>query len=103
MIQVTQGDRERTTSTGHWLRWLTTQVYGDNITLSRPTLTIKYLFQSQDAHMARLEMRVMVEQVMQRIPDLELAGPPERLCSNFVAGIKHMPVRFTPSPMHAQA
>jgi hypothetical protein len=25
-----------------------------------------------------------------------LAGPIERLRSNFVAGIKHMPVRFTP-------
>ena len=49
------------------------------------------------AHLARLEMRVMIEQVMRRMPDLELAGAPERLRSNFVAGIKHMPVRFTPS------
>jgi cholest-4-en-3-one 26-monooxygenase len=55
------------------------------------------------SHLARLEMRVMIEQVMRRMPDLELAGPPERLRSNFVAGIKHMPVRFTPSAMHAQA
>jgi cytochrome P450 len=55
------------------------------------------------AHLARLEMRVMIEQVMRRMPDLELAGQPERLRSNFVAGIKHMPVRFTPSAMHAQA
>jgi len=51
------------------------------------------------AHLARLEMRVMIEQVMRRMPDLELAGQPERLRSNFVAGIKHMPVRFTPSAM----
>jgi cholest-4-en-3-one 26-monooxygenase len=49
------------------------------------------------AHLARLEMRVMIEQVMRRMPDIELAGAPERLRSNFVAGIKHMPVRFTPS------
>jgi len=49
------------------------------------------------AHLARLEMRVMIEQVMRRMPDLELAGQPERLRSNFVAGIKHMPVRFAPS------
>lgn len=55
------------------------------------------------SHLARLELRVMVEQVMKRMPDLELAGPPERLRSNFVAGIKHMPVRFTPSrPVAAQ-
>ncbi len=49
------------------------------------------------SHLARLEMRVMVDQVMRRMRDLELAGTPERLRSNFVAGIKHMPVRFTPS------
>jgi cytochrome P450 len=49
------------------------------------------------AHLARLEMRVMIEQVMRRMPDIGLAGAPERLRSNFVAGIKHMPIRFTPS------
>jgi cytochrome P450 len=49
------------------------------------------------SHLARLEMRVMVDQVMRRMPDLELAGTPERLRSNFVAGIKHMPVRYTRS------
>ena len=49
------------------------------------------------SHLAKLEMRVMIEQVMRRMPDLELAGPPERLRSNFVAGIKHMPVRFSPA------
>jgi cytochrome P450 len=55
------------------------------------------------SHLARMEMRVMVEQVMKRMPALELAGAPERLRSNFVAGIKHMPVRFTPSrPVAAQ-
>jgi cytochrome P450 len=49
------------------------------------------------SHLARLEMRVMIDQVMKRMPDLELAGEPERLRSNFVAGIKHMPVRFAAS------
>ena len=48
-------------------------------------------------------MRVIIEQVMRRMADVELAGQPERLRSNFVAGIKHMPVRFTPSAAHAQA
>ncbi|HKV53444.1 MAG TPA: cytochrome P450 [Candidatus Binataceae bacterium] len=55
------------------------------------------------SHLARLEMLVMIEQVMRRMPGLELAAPPERLRSNFVAGIKHMPVRFTPSAVHAGA
>ena len=47
------------------------------------------------ANLARLELRVMIEEVTRRMPDLELAGPVERLRSNFVAGIKHMPVRFS--------
>ncbi len=53
------------------------------------------------ANLARLEMRVMFEEVSRRMPDLELAGPVERLRSNFVAGIKRMPVKF--SPRAAQA
>jgi cytochrome P450 len=48
------------------------------------------------AHLARLQMRVMFEELLGRIPELELAGTPQRLRSNFVAGIKHMPVRFIP-------
>ena len=39
----------------------------------------------------------MLEEVLKRLPDLDLAGTVQRLYSNFVAGIKHMPVRFTPS------
>jgi len=49
------------------------------------------------AHLARLELRVVIEEVMRRMGDLELAGPVEKLRSNFVAGIKHMPVRFKPT------
>jgi hypothetical protein len=30
------------------------------------------------------------------LPDLELAGDVRRLRSNFINGIKSMPVRFTP-------
>lgn len=47
------------------------------------------------AHLARLQMRVFFEEVLWRLPDLELAGPVERLQSNFQAGVKHMPVRFS--------
>jgi hypothetical protein len=32
----------------------------------------------------------------QRVPDMEFAGPLRRLRSNFIDGIKEMPVRFTP-------
>jgi cytochrome P450 len=49
------------------------------------------------ASLARLEIRVMFEELLRRLPDIELAGPVSRLRSNFIAGIKHMPVRFTPA------
>jgi len=48
------------------------------------------------AHLARLEIRVMFEELLRRLPDIELAGPVERLRSNFLNGIKRMLVRFTP-------
>jgi cholest-4-en-3-one 26-monooxygenase len=48
------------------------------------------------ASLARLEIRVMFEELLRRLPDIELAGPVRRLRSNFIAGIKQMPVRFTP-------
>jgi cholest-4-en-3-one 26-monooxygenase len=40
-------------------------------------------------------MRVMFDELFTRLPDIELAGTPERLQSNFINGYKHMPVRFT--------
>lgn len=49
------------------------------------------------ANLARLEIRVMFEEVLRRMPDMELAGPVQRLRSNFINGIKHLPVSFSPS------
>jgi cholest-4-en-3-one 26-monooxygenase len=46
--------------------------------------------------LARLEIRIMFEELLRRLPDMELAGPVSRLRSSFLNGIKHMPVRFTP-------
>jgi cytochrome P450 len=48
------------------------------------------------ANVARLEMRVMFEEILRRIPDVRLAGPVRRLRSNFINGRKSMPVTFTP-------
>lgn len=45
------------------------------------------------AHLAKLEVRVAFEELLSRGIDLELAGEPERLRSNFFNGIKRMPVR----------
>jgi cholest-4-en-3-one 26-monooxygenase len=49
------------------------------------------------ANLAKLEIRVMFEEILDRLPDIELAGDIQRLRSNFINGIKHMPVRFTPA------
>jgi cytochrome P450 len=46
------------------------------------------------SHLARMETRVLFEELLRRLPDLELAGPVRRLASNFVNGIVSMPVRF---------
>ncbi|TNE84865.1 MAG: cytochrome P450 [Deltaproteobacteria bacterium] len=48
------------------------------------------------AFLARLEVKVALEQLLKRIPDWELVGAPERVSSSFVRGIKSMPIRFTP-------
>jgi len=48
------------------------------------------------ANLARREIAVMFRELFERIPDLEITGPPERLASNFIHGIKHMPCEFRP-------
>ncbi len=48
------------------------------------------------SHLARLEMRIVFEELLRRLPDLELAASPRRLRSNFIHGIKELQLRFTP-------
>ncbi|KXF87669.1 cytochrome P450 [Rhodococcus ruber Chol-4] len=48
------------------------------------------------AHLARLELRILFETLARRIERVEPAGPVRRLRSNFVNGIKSMPVRVYP-------
>jgi len=45
-------------------------------------------------HLAALELRVLLQALTQRMPEIRLDGEPARLRSNFINGIKHMPVRF---------
>jgi cytochrome P450 len=45
------------------------------------------------AHLARLEVRVVFEELLPRVRSFELDGPVERLRSNFFNGIKRMPIR----------
>lgn len=46
-------------------------------------------------HLARMEMRILWEELFKRLESVELAGPCERTISNFVCGPKHVPIRFT--------
>ncbi|MCS7055374.1 MAG: cytochrome P450 [Thermoflexales bacterium] len=46
-------------------------------------------------HLARAEIRILLEELLPRIVSIELAGPIERLRSNFISGIKHLPVRVS--------
>ena len=46
------------------------------------------------ANLARREMRVMFREIAERIPDLQITGPPEYLRSNFIHGIKRMPCEW---------
>ncbi|MFI0452526.1 cytochrome P450 [Actinomadura sp. 6N118] len=48
-------------------------------------------------HLARLELSVLFEALLDRMPDIRLAAEPRRLRSNFLNGIKEMRVEFTPS------
>jgi cytochrome P450 len=45
-------------------------------------------------HLARLEMRILFDELLDRIDSVELAGTPQRASSTFVGGPKTLPIRF---------
>ncbi len=45
-------------------------------------------------HLAALELRVLLQVLIERMPGIRLDGEPSRLRSNFINGIKHLPVRL---------
>jgi cholest-4-en-3-one 26-monooxygenase len=47
------------------------------------------------ASLARLEIKVVFEELAKRVPRLVRAGEADRLRSNFIGGIKHLPVDFS--------
>jgi cytochrome P450 len=47
--------------------------------------------------LARLEIRVLLEEILGRNVRFELTGPPVRLSSNFINGFKSLPVRVVPA------
>jgi len=50
------------------------------------------------AHVARLELRVAFRHLARRLEHVELTGPPERLRSSLVGGIKKLPIRYKLRP-----
>ncbi|WP_078629014.1 cytochrome P450 [Streptomyces sp. 142MFCol3.1] len=47
------------------------------------------------AHFARLQLRVLYEETLRAAPALGTAGPPRRLVSNFINGLKSLPLHLT--------
>lgn len=45
-------------------------------------------------HLARMEMRILWEELFKRLKSVEMNGKGERTISNFVCGPKHVPIRF---------
>ncbi len=46
-------------------------------------------------HLARMEMKILMEELLPRLSSLQLAGEPARVESTFVGGLKRLPIRFT--------
>ncbi len=49
------------------------------------------------ANLARMEIRVMFEHLLDRMPDMHQGGDIQRLQSSFINGVKHLPIAFTPA------
>jgi cholest-4-en-3-one 26-monooxygenase len=47
------------------------------------------------ANLARLEIRTMLRELLRRFPEAEYAGEPKRFRSDFVNGIKYLPVKLS--------
>ncbi len=48
-------------------------------------------------HLARMEMRILFEALLDRVEAVKLAGEPARSKSTFVGGLKRLPLRVTPA------
>jgi cholest-4-en-3-one 26-monooxygenase len=49
------------------------------------------------ANLARMEIRVMFEHLLDRLADIRQDGDEQHLQSRFINGVKHLPVAFTPT------
>jgi cytochrome P450 len=44
--------------------------------------------------LAELQLRILWEEILKRYPIIEVMGPPRRVYSNFIHGIRSLPVRI---------
>jgi cholest-4-en-3-one 26-monooxygenase len=49
------------------------------------------------ANLAKMEINILLEELTRRVRSIERVGEVRRLRSNFINGIKHLPVRFQPA------
>ncbi len=55
------------------------------------------------ANLARMELQLIFREILERIPDMHTVEEPQVLRSNFIGGVKHMPVAFTPGARRTPA
>jgi len=49
------------------------------------------------ANLARMEINILLEELVKRVPAPKVVGDVKRLRSNFINGIKHLPVQLAPA------
>jgi cytochrome P450 len=49
------------------------------------------------AHLARLELDVVLRALVERMGDLRVVGEPKRVRTNFLNGMKSLPVAYSPT------
>jgi cytochrome P450 len=73
----------------------------DGFDVARPSLPTHLAFGFGEhvcigASLARLESRIFFEELLNRYPEYQLAGPPEYTVSTLVSGARSLPVRLSP-------
>ena len=48
------------------------------------------------ANLAKIEIEIIMREILSRMPDITADGDTEMLRSNFIGGVKRLPVRFSP-------
>ncbi|WP_216892869.1 cytochrome P450 [Nocardia alni] len=46
-------------------------------------------------HLAKLELKIMLEELLPRLAEIEVTGDPKMIQTNFVGGLRRLPVRLT--------